>query len=120
MIPVAFYDAKRYDREYFRRAERAQEVQWKFHQFRLNAESAVTAEGMQAVCVFVNDRVDRACLEVLARLGVRFVALRCAGFNNVDLDAARELRMAVTRVPAYSPHAVAEHTIALLLALNRK
>jgi D-lactate dehydrogenase len=80
----------------------------------------VTAEGTHAVCVFVNDRVDRACLEVLARFGVRLVALRCAGFNNVDLDAARELGIAVVRVPAYSPHAVAEHAVGLLLTLNRK
>jgi D-lactate dehydrogenase len=122
MIPVAFYDTKRYDREYFSAAaiHGAHELQWKFHQFRLNAETAITAEGTQAVCVFVNDRVDRACLEVLARLGVRLVALRCAGFNNVDLDAARALGIAVTRVPAYSPHAVAEHAVGLLLTLNRK
>jgi D-lactate dehydrogenase len=120
MIPVAFYDTKAYDREYFRCADGAHELQWKFHEFRLNAETAVTAEGVQAVCVFVNDRVDRACLEVLARHGVRLVALRCAGFNNVDLEAARALGIAVTRVPAYSPHAVAEHAAGLLLALNRK
>jgi D-lactate dehydrogenase len=120
MIPVAFYDTKRYDRESLRQADDAHELQWKFHKFRLNAETAVTAEGTRAVCVFVNDRVDRACLEILARLGVRLVALRCAGFNNVDLDAARQLGIAVTRVPAYSPHAVAEHAVGLLLALNRK
>jgi D-lactate dehydrogenase len=120
MIPVAFYDTKAYDREYFRCADGAHELQWKFHEFRLNTETAVTAEGVQAVCVFVNDRVDRACLEVLARHGVRLVALRCAGFNNVDLEAARALGIAVTRVPAYSPHAVAEHAAGLLLTLNRK
>jgi D-lactate dehydrogenase len=72
------------------------------------------------VCVFVNDRLDRTCLEALRAAGVRHVALRCAGFNNVDLGAARALGIAVTRVPAYSPHAVAEHTVALLLALNRR
>jgi D-lactate dehydrogenase len=68
----------------------------------------------------VNDRIDRGCLETLADAGIRHVALRCAGFNNVDLDAARELGIAVTRVPAYSPHAVAEHTVALALTLNRR
>jgi D-lactate dehydrogenase len=120
MLTTAFYDAKRYDREYFRRAEGSDGIEWKFHEFRLNAKTAVNAEGAQAVCVFVNDRVDRACLETLSRLGVRLVTLRCAGFNNVDLTAAGEMGLAVTRVPAYSPHAVAEHTLALLLTLNRK
>jgi D-lactate dehydrogenase len=72
------------------------------------------------VCAFVNDRLDRPCLELLIRQGVELVALRCAGFNNVDIDAARELKLTVTRVPIYSPHAVAEHAVALLLTLNRK
>jgi D-lactate dehydrogenase len=75
---------------------------------------------MAAVCAFVNDRLDRPCLATLAAGGVRHVAMRCAGFNNVDLAAARELGLAVTRVPAYSPYAVAEHTAALVLALNRR
>jgi D-lactate dehydrogenase len=120
MLATAFYDTKRYDREYFRRAEGSDAIRWKFHAFRLNAATAVNAEGAQAVCVFVNDRLDRPCLETLSRLGVRLVTLRCAGFNNVDLAAAGELGLAVTRVPAYSPNAVAEHTLALLLTLNRK
>lgn len=72
------------------------------------------------MCAFVNDRLDEQCLQTLFRNGVRLVALRCAGFNNVDLAAARALGVAVTRVPAYSPHAVAEHAVALLLTLNRK
>jgi D-lactate dehydrogenase len=117
---TALYDAKSYDREFFGKTPGHDRVDWRFHEFRLNAETATTARGAQAVCVFVNDRVDRACLEILAREGVRLVALRCAGFNNVDVKAARELGVAVTRVPAYSPHAVAEHTVALLLTLNRK
>lgn len=120
MRTVAFYDTKPYDRDYFQRAEHASQLGWRFHEFRLNVATAASANGARSVCVFVNDRVDRACLKLLAGLGVRHVALRCAGFNNVDLGAARELGVAVTRVPAYSPHAVAEHTLALLLALNRK
>lgn len=120
MRTVAFYDTKPYDRDYFQRAAHADQLAWRFHEFRLNATTATSASGAQAVCVFVNDRVDRACLMLLVELGVQHVALRCAGFNNVDLVAARELDLAVTRVPAYSPHAVAEHTLALLLALNRK
>ena len=93
---------------------------WRFHEFRLTTETAPAAEGAQAVCVFVNDPARRACLEIFATLGVRLLALRCAGYNNVDVAAARALGLAVMRVPAYSPHAVAEHTIALLLTLNRK
>jgi D-lactate dehydrogenase len=72
------------------------------------------------VCLFVNDKADRACLTMLAELGVRLIALRCAGYNNLDLAAARELGLGVVRVPAYSPNAVAEHTVGLLLTLNRK
>jgi len=117
MSIVAFFDTKSYDREHFARQEG---VDWRFHEFRLGTETATVARGATAVCVFVNDRLDRPCLATLAETGVKHVALRCAGFNNVDLAAARELGLAVTRVPAYSPHAVAEHTIALLLTLNRR
>jgi D-lactate dehydrogenase len=117
---VAFYDTKPYDREYVQAAARAGDAHWIFHEFRLTADTAATAAGATAVCVFVNDRLDRDCLAMLASFGIRHIALRCAGFNNVDLAAARELGLAVTRVPAYSPHAVAEHTVALVLTLNRK
>lgn len=120
MIKVAFYDTKPYDHEAALAAEGAAALQWTFHDFRLTAETASTAAGADAVCVFVNDKLDRACLEKLAATGVKLVALRCAGFNQVDLPAARELGIAVTRVPAYSPHAVAEHAVALLMTLNRK
>lgn len=120
MITVAFYDTKPYDRRSFGQAPGAAGLYCRFHEFRMMEETAATAAGAQAVCVFVNDRLDRPCLEVLRRTGVRLVALRCAGFDNVDLEAARELGLAVTYVPAYSPHAVAEHAIGLLLALNRR
>ncbi|MGV3663996.1 MAG: 2-hydroxyacid dehydrogenase [Prosthecobacter sp.] len=122
MTAVSFYDTKPYDREYLLHAAAPEDAaaNWHFHEFRLTAETAATAAGSRAVCVFVNDRLDRECLRKLADVGVRHVALRCAGFNQVDLPAARELGVAVTRVPAYSPHAVAEHTVALLMALNRK
>ena len=119
-ITLAFYDTKPYDREYFGRVAESSAVTLHHHDFRLTAETASSAEGAQAVCVFVNDRLDRDCLTKLAALGVKLVALRCAGFNNVDRAAAGELGITVVRVPAYSPHAVAEHTVALLLALNRK
>jgi D-lactate dehydrogenase len=120
MITAAMYDTRPYDREYFDRAQGREQITWAFHEFRLAAETASTAAGMRAVCVFVNDRVDRPCIAELARGGVKHVALRCAGFNNVDLKAAKEFGLAVTRVPAYSPHAVAEHAFGLLLALNRR
>lgn len=120
MPTIAVYDTKPYDREFMMAAAGAGHVEWAFHEFRLTAETAATARGATVVCGFVNDRIDRGCLETLADAGIRHVALRCAGFNNVDLDAARELGIAVTRVPAYSPHAVAEHTVALVLTLNRR
>ena len=120
MIETAVYDTKPYDREYLARAALAERIAWRFHDFRLSAETAPAAKGAQAVCIFVNDHADRACLEVLAALDVKLIALRCAGYNNVDLAAARALGLAVVRVPAYSPHAVAEHAVGLLLTLNRK
>lgn len=116
---VAFFDTKPYDRENFEPA-RPEGMEFRFLEHRLGAGTAATAREVGAVCVFVNDRLDRPVLEQLRAAGVKLVALRCAGFNNVDLAAARELGLAVTRVPAYSPHAVAEHTVALLLTLNRK
>lgn len=120
MITCAVYDTKPYDREYLLHAAGSGGIDWRFHEYRLSAESASTAKGAQVVCLFVNDQADRACIEELAALGVKLIALRCAGYNNVDLIAAKALGVGVVRVPAYSPHAVAEHTVALLLTLNRK
>ena len=117
---IAVFDAKSYDRDYLSRASAADELDWHFHEFRLEIKTVFAAQGAQAVCVFVNDVVNREILERLVSSGIRLVTLRCAGFNNVDLDAAKELGVAITRVPSYSPHAVAEHAIALLLTLNRK
>lgn len=120
MIEVAVYDSKPYDRDYLSDAASLHGIAWRFHEFRLSSDTALAAKGAKAVCVFVNDHVDRACLEALAALDVKLIALRCAGHNNVDLVAARDLGIAVVRVPAYSPHAVAEHAVGLLLTLNRK
>jgi len=119
-VITVVYDTKPYDRENLVRASDGTAIEWRFLEFRLTEATASTADGAGAVCVFVNDRLDRPCLEALARAGIRLVALRCTGFNNVDLPAAKELGLAVTRVPVYSPYAVAEHAVALLLALNRK
>lgn len=118
-LRTVVFDTKPYDRESLGRADNG-EIDWRFMEFRLSAETAVAAKKARAVCIFVNDRADRVALEVLKSLGVKHVALRCAGFNAVDIDAAKELGLSVTRVPAYSPYAVAEHAVALLLALNRK
>jgi len=90
-----------------------------FFENQLRPSTARLAEGANAVCAFVNDNLGEETLTALNTLGVRLVALRCSGFNNVDIDAAKRLGLHVTRVPAYSPHAVAEHTVALLLTLNR-
>ncbi|MGH8048109.1 MAG: 2-hydroxyacid dehydrogenase [Chthoniobacterales bacterium] len=116
---VAFFDTKSYDREYFERIS-ADRLEVHYFKFALNEETAdVVKHGVFAVCCFVHDQLDRHCLAELRRRGVRMVAMRCAGFNAVDLDAARELGMTVTRVPAYSPNAIAEHAVAMLLTLVR-
>lgn len=120
MIQAVVFDTKPYDRGALELAAAGRDIKMRFMECRLSAETAPAALGAHAVCTFVNDRVDRPCLEALAALGVRHIALRCAGFNSTDLPAAKELGLTVTRVPAYSPYAVAEHAVALLLALNRK
>lgn len=116
---VDFYDAKPYDRQYFQ-DRTLDRIVWRFHETRLDARTAMMASGAKAVCLFVNDRADKTCLERLAECGVRLLALRSAGYNHVDLTAAKQLKLTVVRVPAYSPHAVAEHAVALFLTLNRK
>ena len=115
---VGFFDTKPYDREYFDRLADGR-VEVKYYRFALNAEVADVIKDTFAICAFVHDQLDRACLEVLRDRGVKMAALRCAGFNAVDLEAAREFGLTVTRVPAYSPSAVAEHAVAMLLTLVR-
>jgi len=117
---VAVFSTKKYDREYFSAANGSRQHSLEFFEARLTEASAPLARGFPAVCVFVNDTLDEAALTDLAEHGLKVVALRCAGFNNVDLATADRLGIQVVRVPAYSPHAVAEHTVALLLALNRR
>lgn len=116
---VAVFSTRPYDRLFLERANAAGRHQLDFHEFPLDNASAAVADGALAVCAFVNDTLDAAVLKRLHAGGVRLLALRSAGFNHVDLAAAAALGMAVGRVPEYSPHAVAEHTVALLLALNR-
>ncbi|MFN9026185.1 MAG: 2-hydroxyacid dehydrogenase, partial [Akkermansiaceae bacterium] len=109
---VAFYDTKPYDKVFFDVEAKRLGLAIQYHEFRLNEANAASAKGAVAVCVFVNDPVNSACLKNLAELGIRFVALRCAGFNNIDLEAAKSHGIKVVRVPAYSPYSVAEHTLA--------
>jgi len=120
MINTAVFDTKPYDREPLQRASAGKSIEWRFLEFRLTKEAASLARGAQAVCVFVNDQLDRPCLQALAAQGVKLVALRCTGFNNVDVAAAKDLKLTITRVAVYSPYAVAEHAVALLLTLNRR
>lgn len=116
---IAMFGTKQYDRRFFDIANIPLGHDISYFEPRLTADTAMLAAGFPAVCVFVNDLLDGAVLERLAEGGTRFIALRCAGYNNVDLRAAERLGLAVMRVPAYSPHAVAEFTIALMLALDR-
>jgi D-lactate dehydrogenase len=117
---VAVFSTKRYDRESLAAANGPHGHDLAFLEPRLTPETAPLARGFAAVCAFVNDQLSAPVLATLAEGGTRLVALRSAGFNNVDLRAAGELGMTVTRVPAYSPHAVAEHAVGLILALDRK
>jgi D-lactate dehydrogenase len=118
-MKAAVFSAKNYDQAFFRAAN-ASRHEIHFFEPHLNEQTTGLAAGFGAVCVFVNDRLDAAAIEKLASLGVRLVALRCAGYNNVDLKSAAKHGINVVRVPGYSPYAVAEHTIGLMLALNRK
>ncbi len=117
---IAAFSIKPYDRESLGAAAAGLPLEWSWHESRLDRSTARLAEGAAAVCCFVNDELDAGVLEILAQLGVRLITLRCAGFNQVDLVAAARLGLAVTRVPEYSPHAVAEHTIGLILTLDRR
>ncbi len=116
---VAFFDAKPYDIESFNELNKKYGFQIKYFKYHLNPDNIVVAQGFDVVVIFVNDTIDASMISRLKELGVRLIALRSSGFNNVDLRAAFG-RIRVVRVPAYSPHAIAEHTVALMLSLNRK
>ncbi len=118
-MKVAVYDTHRFDREFLEKSN-AGRHELKFLEVRLNSDSAQLARDCEAVCCFANDRADARTLEVLKEVGIRLVALRSAGFNHVDVKKAASLGLTVVRVPEYSPYAVAEHAVAMLLCLNRK
>ena len=117
---VVFFSSKNYDQQFFSQANTHYNFNLSYLEVPLNKDTAVLASSFDVVCVFVNDIVDQEVLQELANQGVRLVALRSAGYNHVDLKAAQALGIKVVRVPAYSPYSVAEHTLALILTLNRK
>ncbi len=117
---ILVFSARNYDRRELTAANGRYGHELRFVEARLSAETLPLASGYEAICTFVNDMLDALALRRLADGGTRLIALRCAGFNQVDVRVADELGLTVARVPAYSPHAVAEHAVALILALNRK
>lgn len=119
MIKAAFFDTKPYDRIWFDRLKKDYGVELEYFESKLSPRTAVMAKGSQAVVAFVNDNIGAETIRVLENSGVQMLAMRCAGYNNVDLAAANG-RITVARVPEYSPYAIAEHTMALLLTLVRK
>lgn len=119
-MKIAMFSTKGYDRAFFDRVRADFGHEIHYFESRLTPETVPLVEGFEGVCVFVNDQVDGEVLKGLEERGVKLVALRCAGFNQVDLERAEELGVTIVRVPAYSPYAVAEHTLALVLALNRQ
>ncbi|MBE6633172.1 MAG: 2-hydroxyacid dehydrogenase [Ruminococcaceae bacterium] len=118
-MKIAFFDTKPYDKPSFDLYGEKYGVEWKYFETKLNEDTAELANGFDGVCAFVNDTVNAAVIDRLEAMGVRVLALRCAGFNNVDMKHAYG-RLHVLRVPAYSPYAVAEHTMALLLTSIRR
>ena len=119
MIKIAFFDTKEYDKELFDEYNKNYGYEITYLESKLNSETAPLAKGFDVVCIFVNDVVDEKTINILKECNVKLIALRCAGFNNVDVKNLGDDLVAV-RVPAYSPYAVAEHAVALLLSLNRK
>ncbi len=119
-MKLAVYSTKQYDKKYLQHVNEHYNYELEFFDFLLTDKTAKTAHGCDGVCIFVNDDGSRPVLEELKNHGVKFIALRCAGFNNVDLDAAKELGLKVVRVPAYSPEAVAEHAVGMMMTLNRR
>ena len=119
-MKLAVYSTKQYDKKYLQHVNETYGFDLEFFDFLLTEKTAKTAHGCEGVCIFVNDDGSRPVLEELKKQGVKYIALRCAGFNNVDLDAAKELGLKVVRVPAYSPEAVAEHAVGMMMSLNRR
>lgn len=120
MLNIAFFSSKSYDEKSFELAKGELNAEFHFHDFRLTTTTAKMAHDNEVVCAFVNDDLSRDVLGILAKGGTKLIAMRCAGFDKVDLDAAKEFGLQVVRVPAYSPESVAEHTVGMMMCLNRK
>jgi D-lactate dehydrogenase len=119
-MKIAMFSSRSYDINHFDPLLGDGEIEFEYFDTQLNSHTVQLAQGHEAVCAFVNDDLSASVLSKLAELGVKIVAMRCAGFNNVDLSAAKAHDISVVRVPAYSPEAVAEHSIALMMSLNRR
>jgi D-lactate dehydrogenase len=119
-MKIAFFSTQLYDKKFFDEHNTAFGYTLDYYETALNEKTINLLQDVNAVCVFVNDQVNRSVIEQLAQRGIKIIALRCAGFNNVDLQAAADYNIRVVRVPAYSPHAVAEHAVAMMMTLNRK
>jgi D-lactate dehydrogenase len=119
-MKIDFFSAKPYDKLFFDRFNKSFGFDIEYHETHLGPHSVNIIKDAVVVCVFVNDKLTADVMEALAEKGVKMIALRCAGFNNVDLEAAKKFNISVCRVPSYSPEAVAEHTVAMLLTINRK
>lgn len=119
-MKITFFSAKPYDKESFLHANEAYGFELEFFDTELSVPTLEMVQNSTVICAFVNDKLNRQVLEALAEKGVKIIALRCAGFNNLDIQAAKELGIRVCRVPAYSPEAVAEHALAMIMTLNRK
>lgn len=119
-MKIAFFSSKSYDQKYFTGSNENRDHDLSFFEVSLKPSSAKLSSGFNAVCAFVNDRINEETMKILHEENIKLILLRCAGFNNVDLEAADKYGIRIMRVPAYSPHAVAEHAVALILSLNRK
>jgi D-lactate dehydrogenase len=120
LVKIAFFDTHKFERTIFQKTNEKTQHEIAFFETRLTDQTANLASGYACVCAFVNDRLDKKTLQLLSAGGTQLIALRSAGFNHVDLNSAQALGLRVVRVPEYSPHAVAEHAVALILSLNRK
>jgi D-lactate dehydrogenase len=119
-MKIAVFSTKNYDQKFFEKHAREEEYHFSFFETALYKDTANLTLDFDAVCVFVNDNVDSDTIKLLSENGIQLIALRCAGYNNVDIESAKAHHIKVVRVPAYSPEAVAEHAMALILTLNRK
>lgn len=119
-MKITFFSSQPYDRVFFERFNNSLRFELNFLDITLDEHSALLAKGSDAICVFVNDKVTAPIIATLKENGIKVIALRCAGFNNIDIETCRTAQIRVCRVPAYSPEAVAEHAVAMILTLNRK